>query len=252
LVDMGGITVSESLADVETLNRLALDARYDLTKVSFHALAFLRDNYCLLRSGGAVGRGCGPLVLTRRPTDMSALSGKRIAIPGRFTTAYMLLMLYGDQSWDVVEMPFDRIMDAVQSGEVDAGLVIHESRFTYHAHGLHKSLDLGEWWESETGLPIPLGGILARRTLGVEVVRAVESGIRRSIEYARRHPEAAKPYIKEYAQEMDDAVIDSHIGLYVNEFSLDLGEEGMSAVEELFARAEYRRIIPTDDNPLFL
>lgn len=247
-----GIEVSETLADVETLNLRAMKAELDLTKISFHALAYLREHYCLLRSGGAIGRGCGPLVVSRGGTDMDSLRGKVIAVPGRFTTAHLLLMLYGEGYENVSVMPFDAVMDAVGRGEADAGLVIHEGRFTYAARGLSKVVDLGEWWESETGLPIPLGGILARRSLGADTVRLVQEAIRKSVEYAYEHRDEARSYIKAHAQELDDGVMDSHIALYVNDFSLDMGEEGERAVRALFGMAEKRGVIPASGLPLFL
>lgn len=251
LVELPGFCVSERLEDVETLNRLAVDGLLDLTKISYHALGHLRERYALLHSGGALGRGCGPLVIAPQPTDMQALRGKRIAIPGRLTTANLLLQLYGDGFEQVLVMPFDRIMAALGRGEADAGLIIHESRFTYRQSGFCEVLDLGAWWEGLTGLPIPLGGILARRDLGARTIGAVDAAIRASLEYARAHPAEPRAYIKRHAQELDDAVIDAHIGLYVNDFSLDLGDEGIGAIETLFSRAEARGLIPAASQPLF-
>lgn len=247
-----GIEIVESLADVETLNLRAMNAELDLTKISFHALAYLLEDYCLLKSGGALGRGCGPLVVAREKVDMASLKGKTIAVPGRFTTAHLLLMLYGEGYDNVSVMPFHSIMDAVANGEADAGLVIHEGRFTYQAKGLVSLLDLGEWWEAGTGLPIPLGGILAKRELGRDVVLKVERAITESVLYANAHKDDTRGYIKAHAQELDDAVIDSHIGLYVNEFSQCMGDEGVRAVEALFARAAARGVIPQMERPLFL
>ncbi|NJC88998.1 MAG: 1,4-dihydroxy-6-naphthoate synthase [Desulfuromonas sp.] len=251
LVPTPGFTVHEQLEDVETLNRLALDGSLDLTKVSYHALGHLRDRYVLLRSGGALGRGCGPLVVATAPTTMAVLRGKRIAIPGTLTTANLLLQLFGEGFDHVVPMPFDRIMPALRAGEADAGVIIHESRFTYQAAGFHAVQDLGAWWEAETGLPIPLGGILARRDLGTETIRAVDLAIRASLEHARTHPDAARAYIRAHAQELDDAVTSAHINLYVNDFSLDLGNEGVHAVNTLLGRAQARGLIPECDLPLF-
>ncbi|MHB8709521.1 MAG: 1,4-dihydroxy-6-naphthoate synthase [Desulfuromonadales bacterium] len=250
LVPTPGVTVHERLEDVETLNRLALDGVLDLTKVSYHALGHLRGRYALLRSGGALGRGCGPLVIAPQATTMAALRGQRIAIPGRLTTANLLLQLYGEGFAEVVPLPFDRIMPALQAGEAAAGVIIHESRFTYQAAGFHAVQDLGAWWEMETGLPIPLGGILARRDLGTEAIRTVDTAIRASLEYARAHPDATRAYIRAHAQELDDTVTEAHIKLYVNDFSLDLGTEGARAVETLLARAEARGLIPKCDLPL--
>ena len=250
-IDTPGLCFRERLEDVETLNRLAFDKALDLTKISYHALGHLRSDYALLRSGGALGRGCGPLVVTREETEMKRLRGKSIAIPGRFTTANLLLQLHGEGFGNVREIPFHRIMAAVAAGEVDAGVIIHESRFTFRDCGLHQALDLGEWWETETGLPIPLGGILARRDLGPEIISQVEGALRQSVAYALKRPAEPRAYIKEHSQELADSVVDGHIALYVNDFSLDLGVEGEAAVRELFSRAEARGIIPKCELPLF-
>ncbi|MEE9523616.1 MAG: 1,4-dihydroxy-6-naphthoate synthase, partial [Thermodesulfovibrionales bacterium] len=238
--------------DVETLNRMALESRLDVAKISYHALGHIRDEYCLLRSGGALGKGCGPLVIARNECDMSDLAGKRIAVPGRYTTAFLLLKLYDPVFGDnVVFMPFDRIMETVKEGEADAGLIIHESRFTYELYGLKEVIDLGQWWESKTGLPIPLGAIVARRTLGEGVIADLDSMIRSSIDYAYSHREETIPYIKNHSQEMSDEVIDKHIGLYVNEFSLDIGEEGEKAIKALIDMAEGKEIFKANDVSLF-
>lgn len=247
-----GFSVAEQLADVETLNQLAIDGRLDLTKISYHALGHLRDRYVLLHSGGALGRGCGPLVIAPEKTSMQALHGKRIAVPGKLTTANLLLQLYGTGFDNLLVVPFDQIMPSLNRGEADAGVIIHESRFTYRESGFHEILDLGAWWESDTGLPIPLGGILARRDLGSETIRAVDEAIRASLEYAREHASEPRGYIRDHAQELDDQVIDAHIRMYVNDFSLDLGEEGIAAVETLMARAEARGLIPKSNEPLVL
>ena len=251
LVPLPGFTVSERLEDVETLNHLATGAALDITKVSCHALGHLRKSYCLLRSGGALGRGCGPLVVATTATTMSALRGRRIAIPGRLTTANLLLQLFGEGFETVVPMPFDRIMPALAEGVVDAGVIIHESRFTYAARGLHAVQDLGAWWEEETGLPIPLGCILARRDLGAATIGNIDAAIRASLEYAHAHPDAARAYIRAHAQELDAAVTAAHIDLYVNDFSLDLGPEGEHAIETLLARAESRGLFTPCNLPLF-
>ncbi|MEJ2698145.1 MAG: 1,4-dihydroxy-6-naphthoate synthase [Desulfuromonadales bacterium] len=250
-IPLGNLAVRERLEDVETLNRLALEGALDLTKISYHALGHLRREYVLLKSGGALGRGCGPLVVAPRETSLARLRGKRIAIPGRLTTANLLLQLFDSGFDNLLVLPFHRIMDAVARGQADAGVIIHESRFTYQEHGLVKVQDLGEWWEKETGMPIPLGGILARRSLGTPLIWTIDEAIARSVSFAFAHPEEPREYIREHAQELSKEVIDQHIGLYVNDFSLDLGEEGTQAVETLFARAEARGIIPPCDLPLF-
>ena len=251
-IDLLGISVSERLEDVETLNQLALDGTLDLTKISYHAFGHLRDTYVLLRSGGALGRGCGPLVIATEKKDMADLRGKCIAVPGKLTTANLLLQLYDEGYENLLILPFDRIMAALQKGEADAGVIIHESRFTYQQAGFQEIVDLGAWWEGETGLPIPLGGILARRDLGTQTIQAAEKAIRQSLEYARLNPKETKAYIKEHAQELADTVIDAHINLYVNDFTLDLGNEGMTAVKTLLARAEERELLPNTDLPLFV
>lgn len=242
--------VTEKLEDVETLNHWALEGRLEMTKISYHAYAHVRDQYVALRAGGALGRGVGPLVVTKTPLE--SLDGKLVAIPGRLTTANLLLKLSQPDTVRTVEMRYDEIMPAVERGEVDAGLIIHESRFTYAKHGLHKFLDLGEWWESQTGLPIPLGAILARRDLGAPTLEALNTAVRSSLEYAYDHPEEPKAYIRQHALEMEDTVMQAHIDLYVNEFSLDVGELGDRAVQELFSRAEAKGLIPASSLPLFV
>lgn len=249
-IPLPGISISEELADVETLNRRALAGELDLTKISYHALGHLRSDYALLRSGGALGRGCGPLVVARQATSLERLRGSLIAIPGELTTANLLLQLHGAGYERLQVLPFDQIIAAVARGSVDAGLIIHESRFTFAQYGLVEVEDLGAWWEELTGLPIPLGGILARRSLGREVIHAVENSINASVRYAFAHPDEARAYIRAHAQELDDTVIDQHIALYVNHFSLDLGEEGLAAVHELLDRAAAAGIIPPSSLPL--
>ena len=252
LVETDGLSFRERLEDVETLNRLALAGELDVSKVSYHALGHIRDDYALLRSGSALGRGCGPLLVAADKIDPSDLRGKVIAVPGRYTTAKLLLRLFDPGLENFLVMPFNEIMDAVLSGQADAGLIIHESRFTYHGFGLHKLVDLGEWWEGETGLPIPLGGIVAKRSLGAETIASIERALRAGVEYAHSHPAAATTYIREHSQEMSEQVCAAHIKLYVNDFSADLGEEGERAIDELFRRAENAGIIPASRAALFI
>ena len=242
----------EVLEDIETLNQMAFDQALDVTKISFHALAHLRTHYCLLHAGGALGRGCGPLVIAREPLAPGELEGKTIAIPGRLTTAALLLRLFQPQLEGLVVMPFHRIMDAVEKGEADAGVIIHESRFTYPEYGLKKVIDLGEWWEDTTGHPIPLGGILARRSLGAERIGRIDSALKASVDYAHEYPERVRAYIREHAQEMDEQVMQQHIDLYVNAYTWDYGMEGEAAIRDLFDRAETVGIIPKIKNPLFI
>ncbi len=252
LVDTAGLSYHERLEDVETLNRLALARTLDVSKVSYAALGHIRDEYALLRAGSALGRGCGPLLVARDERVREHLRGKTIAIPGCYTTAFMLLRLFDRSLENFLVMPFHEVMDAVMTGQADAGLIIHESRFTYQGFGLHRLVDLGEWWEGETGLPIPLGGIVARRSLGGETIAAVERALRAGVEYARSNPAAAAAYIREHAQEMSEEVCAAHIGLYVNDFSTDLGEEGERAIAELLRRAEQAGIIKKSMQPLYI
>ena len=227
---------TEILGDVETLNRWALKKKLDVTKLSFHALGHVLDDYVMLHAGAALGRGCGPLLVTRAGQNID-LSRAKIAIPGKFTTAALLLKLFAPMAGNLNVMRFEEIMPAVSEGRVDAGVIIHESRFTFRDFGLECVQDLGAWWEDETGLPIPLGCIAARRTLPEAVLREIDSAIRESLSWANNHPELCMEYIRHHAQEMEDTVLQSHIGLYVNDFSLNIGKEGMTAVDELFRRS---------------
>lgn len=231
-----GLSFTPQLEDVETLNRLAEDEVLDITKLSFFALYNVRDRYELLPSGSALGRGVGPLLISKKQfTTTSEI--KTVAIPGKHTTAYFLFRTFFPALKNVKEMVFSEIEDAVLSGDVDAGLIIHENRFTYEAKGLKKIADLGELWEIETGNPIPLGGIAIRKSLPAEIKSAVGKLIRQSVEFAFANPHASDEYVKMHAQEMDEAVRKKHIELYVNEYSIDLGKEGNEAVEFMFKKA---------------
>jgi 1,4-dihydroxy-6-naphthoate synthase len=223
------------LLDIEELNRRAHDGIFDLTKLSFGAFSGVGDRYRLLRSGAALGHGVGPLVVARTPVSLSHAAAGRIAIPGKETTAFRLLRLAAPRLGEVVELRYDQILPAVERGDVDAGLIIHESRFTYADHGLTRVADLGDWWESETGLPVPLAGICARVDLDADLVAAAEHAIRASVARAFAHPSESRAWVRAHAQEMSDEVCDAHITLYVNEHSLDLGNDGMRAVERLVA-----------------
>jgi 1,4-dihydroxy-6-naphthoate synthase len=225
------------LLDIEALNRRAHDRAFDLTKLSVGAFAGVGDRYRLLRSGAALGHGVGPLVVARQPAALADAVRGRLAIPGRETTAFRLLRLAASPRGEVVELRYDRILGAVERGEVDAGLVIHESRFTYADHGLVKVADLGEWWEQETGLPVPLAGICARADLDPALATAAEAAIRASVAHAFAHPAASRDYVRAHAQELSDAVCDAHIRLYVNAHSLDLGDDGVRAIARLVGAA---------------
>ncbi|HEX2863295.1 MAG TPA: 1,4-dihydroxy-6-naphthoate synthase [Deinococcales bacterium] len=241
--------VDEILEDVETLNEWADAGRLDLTKVSYAQYARVSDRYVALRAGGALGRGVGPLLVAREP--LASLAGKRVAVPGLQTTAYLLLSLAHPEGFETLPMRYDEVMPAVLDGRADAGLIIHESRFTYARQGLTKLQDLGEWWEGETGQPIPLGCILARRSLGEETLNALNAAVRASLDYAWAHPEEPRDYIRAHALEMEDPVMDAHINLYVNDYSRDVGDDGQAAVEFLFARAREAGLLPACTEPLF-
>ena len=223
------------LLDIEELNRRAHQGEFDLTKMSVGAFAAVGDRYRLMRSGAALGEGVGPLVVTRTPMSLEEAVRGRVAIPGRETTAFQLLRLAAPSLTDVVEVRYDRILRAVRDGEVHAGLIIHESRFTYAEHGLSRAADLGDWWTSETGLPVPLAGICARDDLVEATVLAAELAIRASVQHAFDHPEASREYVRANAQEMSAEVCAQHIALYVNDFSRDIGADGLRAIQRLVA-----------------
>jgi 1,4-dihydroxy-6-naphthoate synthase len=236
-----------TFADIDITNGMAERGEFDVLKVSYAVLPYVLEEYALLPCGGALGRGCGPLVLTRE-ADVD-LTGRTVAVPSEKSTAYLLFRLWAadtlsDGVGEIVVMPFHEIMPAVRDGKVDAGLVIHEARFTYRGYGLHKLADMGEHWENTTGLPIPLGAIIAKRSLGEQKLRLLADSIRTSVRAAWDDPEASRPYVMEHAQEMDPAVADQHIGLYVNEFTADLGEDGYAAVRGLLTRAAAEGLVP--------
>ena len=253
-IDTEGLEFSVCMADVEALNKAAFAGEADVTKLSYHAFAHCASTYVLLDAGSALGRNCGPLLVSKRAIskDEVAAGKVRIAIPGKYTTANFLLGLAFPEARDRTELVFSAIEPAVLNGDYDAGVIIHENRFTYEAKGLKKIVDLGEFWESETGTPIPLGGIVANRSLPDEVKQRVNRVLRRSVEYAFAHRAASLPFVRKHAQEMSEEVMYRHIDLYVNEYSVDLGEEGRRAVELLFERARAAAIIPDATKGLFL
>jgi 1,4-dihydroxy-6-naphthoate synthase len=230
-------TAVPALHDIEQLNALARERRYELTKLSFGALAGLGDRYTMLRAGAALGHGCGPLVVAREAATLAQAAAGRIAIPGRDTTAFLLLRMAAPALGEIVEVRYDAILQAVASGEVEAGLIIHESRFTYAEHGLVEIADLGAWWESETGMPVPLAAICARDDVGAELRSAAEDAIRQSVEHAFAYPLDSLAYVRAHSQELSDEVCRRHIDLYVNEFTRDLGDDGLAAVAALLSRA---------------
>jgi 1,4-dihydroxy-6-naphthoate synthase len=252
----GAPEIALEFADIDVTNGAAARGEYDVAKVSYGALPWLLDTYELLPTGGALGRGCGPLVLTGGGAPgPAAVAGRRVAVPSERSTAYLLFRLWAAEHppAEIVVMPFHQIMPAVAAGELDAGLVIHEARFTYQRFGLTSVADLGDWWESTTGLPIPLGAIIARRDLA-DRARAADGTpldpagmtalIRASVEYAWAHPEASRQYVLAHAQEMETAIADQHIALYVNEFTRDLGPDGYAAIDGLLGRAAAAGLVP--------
>jgi 1,4-dihydroxy-6-naphthoate synthase len=238
----GAPPMTVTYADVDVTNTAALHGEFDLVKVSYAALPWLLDHYELLPCGGALGRGCGPLVLVR--DDLASLAGRSVAVPGDRTTAYLLMRLWSADAppASVTVIPFAEIMPAVAAGRFDAGLVIHEARFTYPRHGLRALADLGQWWEHDTGLPIPLGAILARR--GAVDPVAAAGWIRASVRAAWADPRASDSYVVSHAQEMEPDVVAQHIGLYVNAFTENLGDEGYAAVDALLGRAAAAGLVP--------
>jgi len=247
MVPMKGYTIGipPLLEDVETLNRWALDGKLDITKLSFHAYGLVQDQYALLHSGSALGRGCGPLLICRdNKIGLSDLEGCAVAIPGRITTAAMLFKLFCPKAAILRPMRFDKIIPALVNNEVDAGVIIHESRFTYASLGLLLLQDLGEWWERENGCPIPLGGIAVRRSLGPHLYRELDAAVRQSVRWGFENRNLCMPYIRAHAQEMDETIIDSHINLYVNDFSLFLGREGETAVDRFLLEGYKKGILP--------
>lgn len=253
-IDTEGLTFDIVLADVEQLNQMAFACELHVTKLSYHAFAWLTQHYALLDAGSALGNNCGPLLIARRPLSWEEVDAARIAIPGRYTTANFLLGLMRPQAAHKVEMLFSDIEDAVLRGEVEAGLIIHENRFTYQQKGLYKIADLGEFWESSTGMPIPLGGIVIRRDLPLEVQQCFNRVLARSVAYAMAHPAQTMPYVRAHAQEMDEEVMRQHIGLYVNEYTLNLGDRGRQAVRRLFQMAREKGIVPglAEDQALWI
>ena len=241
--DTEGLEFEPLLADVEELNRLAFQGKLDITKLSYHAYAYLAESYLLLNSGSALGHNNGPLLVSAREVSAEEVPRLSIAIPGRYTTANLLFGIAWPDADNRQEMLFSDIENAVLDGRADAGLLIHENRFTYHERGLRKIADLGEYWETLTSNPIPLGAISIKRSIDPAVAQAVDRSLRRSIEYALGKPESSYEYVRKYAVEMDPGVMMSHIKLYVNDYTRDLGESGRAAVKRLFNEASSRSVI---------
>jgi 1,4-dihydroxy-6-naphthoate synthase len=246
-----GLQFSHVLADIETLNQAANDEVYDVTAISFAAYAHLREKYVLLDCGASFGEGYGPIVVASHPLRREELAGMRIGVPGLRTTAYLALKLYEPRISPVV-MAFDKILDAVRSGTVEAGLLIHEGQLLFPQLGLHRVVDLGQWWLEQTGLPLPLGGNAIRRALGVRTGRQVAKVIRESVAYSLEHREAALNYAMQFARDMDPELADKFVGMYVNKWTLGYGEPGRRAVRELLARGVAAGLIPGPAEPEFL
>ena len=253
-IDTEGLDFLVSFDDVETLNQKAFRQELDITKLSFHAYAYVTDNYVLLNSGSALGFGVGPLLISKTElTNPNSEIGKlRIGIPGKYTTANFLLSLAYPEAENKTEMLFSEIEDALNNNLIDVGLIIHENRFTYLEKGFKKVRDLGEFWEELTSCPIPLGGIVIKRSLPDETKKIVNRVIRRSVEFAFENPKSGLDFIRSHAQEMSEEVMYKHIGLYVNKYSIDLGDEGRRAVSVLFDAAAMLNIIPKPTKHLFL
>lgn len=250
-IDTEGLEFEYHMADVENLNGEAFAEKPDITKLSFHAFLHLAGKYLLLDSGAALGFGAGPLLISKNLTSFSELAGKTVAIPGKFTTANLLFSLAMTQPVHKKELLFSQIESAILEGDVDAGVIIHESRFTYQAKGLHKLIDLGEYWEQKTGAPVPLGGIAAHQRLEKSVVAKVNRSIHRSIEYANSNKGSLNEFIRCNAREMDEEVMQKHIDLYVNEYSVSLGMQGKKAVIQMFELASKAGIIKEVPHRIF-
>jgi len=242
-IDAEGLEFKHLLKDIETLNHWAMEGRHEVSAVSIHAYALLADKYALLPHGASMGNKYGPIVVAREPLAVEDLRGKRIGIPGKLTTAYLAMMLAAPD-FEPVEMDFDTIIDRVKAGDVDAGLLIHEGQLTYAGEGLHKVLDLGEWWHAETGLQLPLGGNAIRKDLGPELTAKVSRLLHESIKYALENREEALGYAMQFARDLPTDLADRFVGMYVNDVTLDYGADGRRAVQLLLDRAFEAGLIP--------
>ncbi|MDX1942387.1 MAG: 1,4-dihydroxy-6-naphthoate synthase [Saprospiraceae bacterium] len=251
-IDTEGLEFEVILADVEELNQRAFAKNLDITKLSYHAFAYLTEQYCLLDAGSALGNNCGPLLIAKTPKTKEEIIKGKIAIPGKYTTANFLLGYAYPEAQNKTEVLFSEIEDAVLQGNVDAGLIIHENRFTYEQKGLVKLIDLGEFWETTTGMPIPLGGIVIKRDLSIDIQQKVNRIMQKSVQFAFDNPKSSLPFVRAHAQEMEESVMYQHINLYVNDYTSDLGERGRAAVQYLFDVALEKKIIPAQKQSLFL
>jgi 1,4-dihydroxy-6-naphthoate synthase len=239
-----GLKFHHTLTDIETLNRRAIDeAFYDVTAISFHAYPYMQENYALMACGGSVGEGYGPMIVARQPYSLDDIKKIRVAIPGTLTTAYLTLKIFAPEI-ETAAVPFDRIIPEVLAGNYDAGLIIHEGQLTYSHSGLHKVLDLGQWWREQTGLPLPLGGNAIKRSLGQATMLTVTQALRDSIQHALDNREAALEYAMQFARDLDTRLADKFVGMYVNERTLNYGEDGKEAIRKLLQMGHERGIIP--------
>ncbi len=241
LIPTNSFEIVHVIEDIETLNQRALAAELEVTAISVHAYAYVAEDYAFMPCGASIGDRYGPLVVSKAPIEN--LEGKRIAIPGKMTTAYLTLSLF-QPNFEAETRPFDKILDAVQQDEVDAGLIIHEGQLTYAREGLHKVIDLGEWWYEETGLPLPLGANVIRRDLGTEKIRKITALLKQSIQYSLDHRARGLEYAMTYARDMETALADKFVGMYVNDYTLDYGDKGRAGVRELLRRGNEAGIIP--------
>jgi 1,4-dihydroxy-6-naphthoate synthase len=242
-IDTGELEFQHVIQDIETLNRRAMNAELDVTAISIHAYAYVLEKYALLTSGASIGDNYGPLVVAQRPIAQEELKGVKIAVPGTMTTAYLALRLCIGEA-DTIVVPFDQIMEAVEKGEADAGLLIHEGQLTYKVRGFNKVVDLGEWWKQETGLPLPLGGNAIKKSLGSELINQVSDLLRESINYGLKHRKEAVLHSMSYARGMEADMTDEFVGMYVNDYTLDYGEAGRKAVRLLLERGHQAGLIP--------
>jgi 1,4-dihydroxy-6-naphthoate synthase len=236
-VKINGYAIEPVLHDVETLNRLAMDGALDISKLSFFAWLAVKEQYRLLNSGAAMGFGCGPVLISRKPLTPDQVRSCRIVLPGRWTTAHLLFRMWAPDAHQRIFVPYDRIFETLDTGQADCGVIIHESRFTFESAGYTAIVDLGAWWEEKTGLPIPLGGIAAKKNLGNNRIEQIDAMINASIRRAMDHPDKTLPYIRQHAREMDAKVLQAHIKTFVNDFSLDFGQQGRKAVDALESMA---------------
>jgi len=251
-IDTEGLEFEVLMEDVEQLNQKAFSGILDITKLSYHAFAFVLDQYALLQSGSALGNNCGPLLIAKKQLSDKEIKKAKIAIPGKYTTANFLLSLAFPENTNKQELLFSEIEDAVLNDEVDAGLIIHENRFTYKSKGLIKLIDLGEFWESATQLPIPLGGIVVKRDLPISTQQKIDRVLKRSVEFALKSPSQTLDFVGQYAQEMNPEVMFQHIELYVNDYTVELGTTGKKAIQKLFDTAHEKGIIQSKSKNLFI